>query len=100
MENEKIRVAPDHWTFTDNDHTVLTVEIALPGVDKKNISLKMHEDSFFLLAPNGDRVYSLSHGTCHPVDVARAKATYENGLLRLEVPFKETRKNATAVKVV
>jgi HSP20 family protein len=97
--DERIRIAPDHTAYTDDDHTVFTVEIDLVGVPKDRIKLRMREDSFCLSAPADDKVYVMSHGTCHPVDPEKATATYADGLLKIQVPFKEPLKPAVDVAI-
>ena len=100
-ENERIKVAPEVCSFVDEDHTKLTIEIALPGVKKGNIKLKMHEDSFNISAPREDNntEYVSTLALCCPVKPEKADAKYENGLLRVEVPFKDPMEDAVAVKV-
>lgn len=100
-ENERIKVAPEVCSFVDDDHTKLTIEIALPGVKKEDIKLKMHEDSFNISAPREDSntEYVTTLALCCPVKPDKADAKYENGLLRIEVPFKDPMEDAVAVKV-
>ena len=49
-QNGKVKV-PDIAAYIDDNHTRLTVEIALPGVPKEKINLRMHDDSLSLIAP-------------------------------------------------
>jgi HSP20 family molecular chaperone IbpA len=100
-ETERIKVAPEVCSFVDENHTKLTIEIALPGVKKENIKLKMHEDSFNISAPREDNhtEYVSTLALCCPVKPGKADAKYENGLLRVEVPFKDPMEDAVAVKV-
>ena len=96
---EKIKVSPNVCSYADEDHKQLIVEMELPGVEKKNIELKMHEDSFYINAPREDIVYVGSYATCCPIDYPKAKAEYKNGLLKIEVPFKDPHSDTVEVPV-
>ena len=99
MAEEKIRVAPEVCSYTDDDHTILTLEISIPGVAKENIKLKMHEDSFALRAPREETEYVTTLSFCCPVDPAKADAKYENGLLTVKIPFKDPLEDAISVPI-
>lgn len=59
----------------------------------------MHEDSLALSAPREDIEYVTTLSFCCPVNPDKAKARYDNGLLRIEVPFKDVMENAVTVPV-
>jgi HSP20 family molecular chaperone IbpA len=99
MAEERIRVAPEVCSYTDEDHTSLTLEISLPGVTKKDIQLKMHEDSFALRAPRQETEYVTTLSFCCPVDPAQAEAKYENGLLTVTIPFKDPMEDAVTIPI-
>ena len=99
MAEERIRVAPSLCAWVDSKHTKLTMEIIIPGVPQGNIELKMHDDSFSLSAPREDIEYVTAYSFCCPVKPEEAEATYNNGLLRIEVPFRDPMEDATKVPV-
>ncbi len=101
MADETFIICPDLDTYADPEHSKLTVEAEIPGVEKKDITIHMHEDSLTLYAPRetGNVAYAASVSICCPVKSKEAKAKYENGLLRIEVPFKSEPENPIKVPV-
>lgn len=99
MEKERIKVSPELCVYVDQDHSKLTIEAAIPGVKKEDISLKMHEDSFSLSAPREEMEYVASLAFCCPVKPEAARAKYENGVLKIVVPFKDLMEDAIRVKI-
>lgn len=99
MEEEKIKISPDVCSYVDDEHKRLNIEIALPGVAKKDIKLKMHEDSCNLIAARKDFDYVTAFTFCCPVKPEEAKAKYENGLLKIQIPFKDPMEDAVKVTV-
>ena len=98
MPEYRIRVAPNTVAYTDGDNHKLVVEFAIPGAPTDTIDLKILEDSVHLTAPARDIEYVSALALAWPVKPDKAEAIYENGLLRIEVPFKDPMEDA--VKVV
>jgi len=96
---ERIKVTPEVCSYTDEEHNRLTMEISLPGVKKEDIKLKMHDDSVYLSAPREDVEYVTAFAFCCPVVPGKAEAKYENGLLRINAPFKDVMEDAVSVSV-
>lgn len=95
----KVKQTADVCSYVDKDHGKLHMEISLPGVKKEDIHLKMHDDSFNLSAPRKDIEYVTTFSFCCPVKAAEADAKYENGLLNIEVPFRDPMEGAVEISV-
>jgi len=94
-----MKVAPDTVAYADGENHKLVVEFAIPGAPTDTIDLKMLEDSVHLTAPARDIEYVAALALGWPVKPDRAQATYEHGLLRIEVPFKDPMEDAVKVAI-
>ena len=99
MQAERIKVAPDTVAYADGEHHKLIVEFAIPGAPTETVDVKILEDSVYLLAPARDIEYVSALALGWPVKPDKAEATYENGLLRIEVPFKDPMEDAVKVPI-
>ncbi len=96
---EKIMVPAEMFACLDDQGENYLLEIELPGVDKKNIELGMHED---LVSVRAERKDALLVGHLHfPLKVhpKRAEAAFKQGLLTVKVPVKEKRGPHVSVKI-
>ena len=98
MSEIRIKIAPNTVAYPDEKTLKLIVEFAIPGAPTDTIDLKILEDSVHLNAPARDIEYVAALTLAWAVKPEKAEATYEDGLLRVEVPFKDPMEDA--VKVV
>jgi len=99
MPQNRIRVAPNTVAYSDEENLKLVVEFAIPGAPTDTIDLKILEDSVHLTAPARDIEYVSAMALAWPVKPDKAEAIYENGLLRIEVPFKDPMEDAVKVTI-
>ena len=99
MLEKRIRVAPSTNAYADEKKNLLVVEFAIPGAPTDTIDLKLLPDSVHLTAPAKDVEYVSSQALAWPVKPDKAQATYEHGLLRIEVPFKDPMEDAITVAI-
>jgi len=94
---DRIRVAPNTVAYLENHK--LIVEFAIPGAPTETIDVKMLEDSVYLTAPARDIEYASALALGWPVKPGKAEASYEHGLLRIEVPLKDPMEGAVKVAI-
>jgi HSP20 family protein len=99
MQVDRMKVAPDTVAYADGEHHKLIVEFAIPGAPTESIDVKVLEDSVYLSAPARDIEYVSALALGWPVKPDKAEAAYENGLLRIEVPFKDPMEDAVKVAI-
>jgi HSP20 family molecular chaperone IbpA len=99
MPENRMRVAPDNVAYADPENRKLILEFAIPGAPADTIDLKMLEDSVHLSALARDIEYVASLALGWAVKPDKAEATYEHGLLRIEVPFKDPMEDAVKIDI-
>ena len=99
MTENRMRVAPDTVAYADAENRKLVVEFAIPGAPTDTVDVKILEDSVHLSAPARHIEYVASLALGWPVKPVKAEATYQQGLLRIEVPFKDPMEDAVKVVV-
>ena len=99
MVENRIRVAPSTVAYADVEKDQLVVEFAIPGAPTDTIYMKLLPDSIHLIAPARDIEYVSALALAWPVKPDKAEAIYENGLLRIQVPFKDPMEDAVTVAV-
>jgi HSP20 family molecular chaperone IbpA len=100
MPDSRIRIAPNTTVaYADEETRKLLVEFAIPGAPADTIDLKILADSVHLTAPARDIEYVAALALAWPVKPEKAEAIYENGLLRIDVPFKDPMEDAVKVAI-
>ena len=99
MPKVQMKVAPDTVAYADGENHKLVLEFAIPGAPTDTVDVKMLEDSVHLTAPARDIEYVAALALGWPVKPDKAEATYEHGLLRIEVPFKDPMEDAVKVAI-
>ncbi len=99
MPENRIKVAPNTVAYADEENLKLVVEFSIPGAPTDTIDLKILPDSVHLTAPARDIEYVSALALPWPVKPDKAEAIYENGLLRIEVPFKDPMEDAVKVPI-
>ena len=97
--SDNVKISPNVCSYPDEKHENLNIEIELPGVKKENIELLIHEDSFYVVATKEGVDFLGSYSICCPVKPEKARAKYENGLLKVTVPYKNPFEDAISVKI-
>jgi HSP20 family protein len=72
----------------DHDDNSYYIEVELPGVAKEHVDLSIGEQSLCVEAARDDVIYLGCFTLVHAVDESKAKAKFENGLLKIEIPLK------------
>ncbi|MCX5883762.1 MAG: hypothetical protein NTU74_18795 [Deltaproteobacteria bacterium] len=99
MLENRIKVAPSTVAYADEEKNKLVVEFAIPGAPTGTIDLKILPDCIHLTAPARDIEYVSSLALAWTVKPDKAEAIYENGLLRIQVPFKDPMEDAVKVTI-
>ena len=100
---EKIEVAEEIEPLTDiiEEDDKIRVVVDMPGVEKEDIKLYISEDGKTLTidAKGKDRKYHKEIRLPAAVDPNKAKATYKNGVLTVELEKVEKKKKGVEIKV-
>jgi HSP20 family protein len=99
MQVERMKVSPVTVAYADGEQNKLIVEFAIPGAPTETIDVKILKDSVHLSAPARDIEYVSALALVWTVKPEKAEATYEHGLLRIEVPFKDPMEDAVKVAI-
>ena len=95
---DKFKVAPNTVAYADGD-TKLIIKLVIPEAPTDTLDVKILKSSVRLTAPARDFEYVSSLALGWPDKPDKADATYENGLLRIEVAFKDPMEDAVKVAI-
>lgn len=82
-------IAPDVCMFSDENGESLNIQVDLPGVDKKDIDFTFMEDGFYIVAKSDEVTFKGALALPCPVNAGEAIGAYSNGMLTVNVPFKQ-----------
>jgi HSP20 family protein len=85
---ERTTIIPMVTVSHDINQERLEIDVRLPDVDEKKISLDMKNDSFCISAPKNGTEYSGCFLLDHEVDPGTVETKYEDGLFRILTPYK------------
>jgi HSP20 family molecular chaperone IbpA len=88
-------------TCTSNTGETIRLTYGIPGVDKKDIHLKMARDTVQLIATREDADLVNEYCFDGEADLEKVSAGYENGVLTVEIPTLISRpfKNTVSIKI-
>lgn len=92
-------ISPEMCSYVDDEGMGYVIEVILPGVEKDTIKLKLSEDYLFIKGETDTIRYIGDFGLCCPVDPEKSKSTYNNGLLKIHVPFKDLTSSTIDVEI-
>ena len=70
-------------TIVDDKEKVVKLVAEIPGVEKSDVKITVHEKTVNISAENGDKKYHVDVPLEQTVDENSAKASYKNGILEL-----------------
>ncbi len=93
------RVYPDIYRDVDHEKGKITLEIALPGVKKENISVKALPTWVHLDAKRERIEYSANQDWGAEIVPEKTQAKYDNGLLQIIAKIKDPFEDAVKVQL-
>ncbi|MHA1584649.1 MAG: Hsp20/alpha crystallin family protein [Promethearchaeota archaeon] len=93
----KYHIIPKYGVWTNDDSVV--IQIAVPGVEKDAINIQVAEDLFHLQARRDNILYKLDLEFGIRLEPQVSKATYEEGLLKVELKRYKPLEHAFNVKI-
>ncbi|MFW9948426.1 MAG: Hsp20/alpha crystallin family protein [Candidatus Odinarchaeota archaeon] len=99
-EEPKTRyIIPELCMYDNEESTGYIIEVILPGVEKDTIKLKMNKDNLIVYGEADTLKYGGLFQLCCPVDPDKAKSTYKNGLLKIEVPYLDLLNDTVEIEI-
>lgn len=90
--SEKTRITLSPRVYVDRDGERYHLEIELPGVEKKDVSLEVSDKTFCIEGIREDVEYYSCYTFGYPVKTDEVEAKFNSGLLQVEVPLAHSMK--------
>jgi len=90
MIEERKTVCPIVNVQHNGDNSGFLIDVDLAGASKESVELDMGSTGFCVKAAGADMEYESCFMLAHEVKPDEAAARFESGLLKIEVPFKNT----------
>ncbi len=87
VKEEKSILTPT--MYVDHDAKNYYIQVELPGVRKEDVDLSVSDQSFCVKGPREDAEYVGCYALAHLVEVEKARAKFDNGLLSIQIPIKK-----------
>jgi HSP20 family protein len=88
-----LRLSPAICVYPDEKCENVTVEVILPGVEKKDISFKISDNGFYVRATKGGVAYADSYAFCCPVEPEKQLLTIQMVYLKSQYLINSLQKN-------
>ena len=88
-ELTKRSVCPEVMIIRNESNEGLHIEVALPGVDRKAVDLSFGDHHFCVSGDREEFTFDGCYELAHEVAKTKANAVFDNGLLKVDVPFLE-----------
>jgi HSP20 family molecular chaperone IbpA len=87
-EREKRTIVPLTNIMHNDDDSGFRIEVDLAGASKDRTEVEMGSGGFCIKAEGDDVMYESCFMLAHEVRPDESRATFESGLLTIQVPFK------------
>jgi HSP20 family molecular chaperone IbpA len=90
------------WSNWNYDKFGMQIKIAVPGYEKEAFDLSVNDDELQLKIEDGKRLRTYSVITRQwdtAYDLEKAKATYKNGMLIIDIPKEDQKKALPSKKI-
>ena len=98
-EPKKRTILPEMCMYDNEESSGYIIEVILPGVEKNTIKLKMNENNLIVYGESDSINYGCLYQLYCPIEPEKAKSTYKNGLLKIEVPYLDIMKDTVDVEI-
>jgi HSP20 family molecular chaperone IbpA len=86
---EIIMESPEIVSWVNFESSILCIQFTIIEVEKEKITLMISETGCYLSAPADEFLYVATLSLLHPVNHLEAKASFKDGYLTVQIPFKE-----------